>query len=111
MHFSGGESVEKETPGEEEEEEERKRVVTRRRRTGDDLYANTTNTNKKKRMRLRAFAREYPTYDELPGRPHGGKKTRDKYQRQVATNGERGGGFFLQQYSSRTTTTHTRTTK
>ena len=67
----------KETPGEEEEEEEEEEdasVVTRRRRTGDDLYANATNTNKKKRMRLRAFAREYPTYDELPGRPHEGRK-------------------------------------
>ena len=48
-----------------------KRVVTRRRRTGDE-DANTTNTNRK--LRLRAFAREYPTYDELPGRPHDGRK-------------------------------------
>ena len=41
-----------------------KRVVTRRRRTKDE-DANTTHTNKKKLRLPRAFAREYPTYDEL----------------------------------------------
>ena len=50
-----------------------KRVVTRRRRTKDE-DANTTHTNKKKLRLPRAFAREYPTYDELPGRPHEGRK-------------------------------------
>lgn len=47
-------------------------VFTRRRRTGDEGDANTINTNKK--LRSRAFAREYPTYDELPGRPREGRK-------------------------------------
>ena len=46
-------------------------MVTRRRRTGNE-DANATNANKK--LRLRAFAREYPTYDELPGRPRDGRK-------------------------------------
>ena len=50
-----------------------KRVVTRRRRTKDE-DANTTHTNKKKLRLPRAFAREYPTYDELPGNAHGGRK-------------------------------------
>ena len=48
-------------------------MVTRRRRTKDE-DANTTHTNKKKLRLPRAFAREYPTYDELPGNAHGGRK-------------------------------------
>ena len=57
--------MDNETP----EEEDRTRVTVTRRRRTKDTDANTTHTtNKKKRMRVpRAFAREYPTYDELPG--------------------------------------------
>ena len=72
-----------------------KRAVTRRRRTKDE-DANTTHTNKKKRMRVpRAFAREYPTYDELPGNAHGGRKPETHSNGTWQPTGNEEGDFFF----------------
>ena len=72
-------------------------TVTRRRRT-KDTDANTTHTtNKKKRMRVpRAFAREYPTYDELPGNDaHGGRKPETQSNGRWQPTGNEEEDFFF----------------
>ena len=72
-------------------------TVTRRRRT-KDTDANTTHTtNKKKRMRVpRAFAREYPTYDELPGNDaRGGRKPETQSNGRWQPTGNEEEDFFF----------------
>ena len=71
-----------------------KRVVTRRRRTKDE-DANTTHTNKKKLRLPRAFAREYPTYDELPGNAHGGRKPETQSSGRWQPTGNEEEDFFF----------------